>query len=137
MANDAIHDAVVAALENDDWDIIKENWTLRYQEVRLAVDIFAKKTIFAQQGEKKILVEVKSFSGRSFIKQLQAALGQYGMYHNIILWEELDFELYMAISERVYSLFFTRQSTKDFLNAYQVKLLVIDTDEEKVVQWIK
>ena len=137
MANDAIHDAVVDALVNENWTIIKEQFSLRYQELRLSVDIAAKKSLIAQQGDKKILVEVKSFSERSFVKALQAALGQYRMYRDVVTLKKLDFELYLAISQDVYSLFFHRPSTEDFIMINEVNLLIVDIKQEKVVQWIK
>lgn len=137
MRKDAIHDPIKQALINDDWTIIREHHRLSYKEVRLGVDISAKKTIIAEQDERKILIEVKSFSGRSFIQQLQAAIGQYRVYRDVIIFNQLDFELYLGISEDVYTLFFTRPGTQDLINANQIKLLVVDIENEKVIQWIK
>ncbi|MBV7337784.1 XisH protein [Chloroflexi bacterium TSY] len=137
MANDAIHDAVKQALINDDWKITAEHFRLTYEEFRLFADISARRTLVAQRGEEKILVEVKSFSGRSFVRDLQAALGQYQMYRNVIMLTELDFELYLAVSEQVYNQFFIRSGTKKLLGLNQVQLVVVNIDEQKVIQWIK
>lgn len=136
MAKDAIHDAVKQALINDGWEITAEQYRLTYEELRLFADIAAKRTIIAQLGEQKILVEVKSFSGRSFIKDLQAALGQYQMYRNVISLTVLDLELYLAISEQVYNQFFTRPGTQKLLDLNQVRVLVVNVEDEKVIQWI-
>jgi hypothetical protein len=55
----------------------------------------------AARGTRQILVEVKSFVGRSFVADLQAAIGQYSMYQNVIDEQGLGFRLYLAISSTI------------------------------------
>jgi hypothetical protein len=85
-AKDTYHNAVRFALVKDGWEILTEDYSLEYGGERLYVDIAAEKSIcskqqrFAIAAEKqgqKILVEVKSFLGRSFINDLEQAVGQY------------------------------------------------------------
>ncbi len=49
----------------------------------------AEKSIAAEKQGQKILVEVKSFLGRSFINNLEQAMGQYVIYRNIVLEKKI------------------------------------------------
>ena len=49
------------------------------------MDIAAEKSIAAEKQGQKILVEVKSFLSRSFINDLEQAVGQYVVNTEIIL----------------------------------------------------
>lgn len=84
----------------------------------------------------KILVEVKSFLGRSFIHDLEQAVGQYIVYRDILLETESYFELYLAITQGIYKSYFQRQLTQMIINRNQVKLLIVDAESEVIVQWI-
>ena len=76
---------------------------MKYRGDTLYPDLAAEKSIMASRGTQKILVEVKSFLGRSFITDLQAAIGQYVMYRDVIQAQELGFTLYLAIAENAHS----------------------------------
>ncbi|MGF2039469.1 MAG: element excision factor XisH family protein [Nostoc sp. CmiVER01] len=110
--------------------MLTEDYTLEYGGDRLYVDIAAEK-----QGQ-KILVEVKSFIGRSFINDLEQAVGQYVVYRDIMLETALDFKLYLAITQGTYKSYFQRQLTQMIINRNQVKLLIVDAENELIVQWI-
>jgi len=111
-AKDVYHNAVRFALVKDGWTILTEDYTLEYGGDRLYVDIAAEKSIAAEKQGQKILVEVKSFLGRSFIHDLEQAVGQYVVYRDILLETELDFELYLAITQGTYKSYFQRQLTQ-------------------------
>jgi hypothetical protein len=135
-AKDIYHNAVRFALVKDGWEILTEDYSLEYGGDRLYVDIAAEKSIAAEKQGQKILVEVKSFLGRSFIKDLEQAVGQYVVYRDILLETELDFELYLAITQGTYKSYFQRQLTQMIINRNQVKLLIVDAECEVIVQWI-
>ncbi|MCC5635828.1 XisH family protein [Nostoc sp. CHAB 5844] len=135
-AKDIYHNAVRFALIKDGWKILTEDYTLEYGGDRLYVDIAAEKSIAAEKQGQKILVEVKSFLGRSFINDLEQAVGQYVVYRDILLETELDFELYLAITQVTYKSYFQRQLTQMIINRNQVKLLIVDSESEVIVQWI-
>jgi hypothetical protein len=124
------------ALVKDGWEILTEDYTLEYGGDRLYVDIAAEKLIAAEKQGQKILVEVKSFLGRSFIKDLEQAVGQYVVYRDILLETALDFELYLAITQGTYKSYFQRQLTQMIIKRNQVKLLIVDAESEVIVQWI-
>jgi hypothetical protein len=69
-AKDVYHDSVKQALINDGWTILKENYELEYGGDNLYPDFAAEKSIAATRDKERILVEVKSFIGRSFITDL-------------------------------------------------------------------
>ena len=83
-AKDIYHDAVKQALVNDGWLILAEDYVLEYGGDKLYADIAAEKTLAAERQGQKIIVEVKSFLGRSFINDLEGAVGQYIIYRNIL-----------------------------------------------------
>ncbi|GAA6615191.1 element excision factor XisH family protein [Scytonema sp. NUACC26] len=85
---------------------------------------------------RKILVEVKSFLGRSFINDLEQSVGQYIVYRDILVETALDFELYLAITQGTYKSDFQRKLAQKIINLNQVKLLIIDAESEVIVQWI-
>jgi len=135
-AKDIYHNAVRFALVKDGWEILREDYTLEYGGDRLYVDLAAEKSIAAEKQGQKILVEVKSFLGRSFINDLEQAVGQYIVYRDILIETALDFELYLAITQGTYKSYFQRQLTQMIINRNQVKLLIVDPESEVIVQWI-
>jgi hypothetical protein len=136
-AKDIYHEAVRFALVKDGWKILAEDYSLEYGGDRVYVDLAAEKAIAAEKQGRKILVEVKSFIGRSFVNDLEQAVGQYVIYRDILLETELDFELYLAITAGVYKSSFQRKLAQMIIERNQVNLLVIDSENEVVEQWIK
>jgi XisH protein len=135
-AKDIYHNAVRFALVKDGWQILKDDYTLEYGGDRLYVDIAAEKSITAEKQGRKILVEVKSFLGRSFINDLEQAVGQYVVYRDVLVETALDFELYLAITQGTYKSDFQRKLAQMIINRNQVKLLIVDAESEVIVQWI-
>lgn len=138
MAKDAIHDSIKNALIKDGWLITAEFLQIEYEELEIFADIVAEQSpIVAQKDGKKLIVEVKTFAGRSFIRELQQAMGQYDLYREIISLAGLDFDLYLAISSLIYETFFMRKGTHDVVQRRHLKLLVVDIEREEVSQWIE
>jgi poly-beta-hydroxyalkanoate depolymerase len=92
--------------------------------------------MIAKKNGKKIIIEIKTFAGRSFIKELQQALGQYELYFDMLELTELDYELYMAISEFVYQDFFLQKGTQMIVQRHKIKLLVVNIEREEIVKWV-
>jgi hypothetical protein len=135
-AKDIYHKAVRFALVKDGWRILSEDYPLEYGGDRLYVDIEAERSLAAEKHGQKILVEVKSFLGRSFIKDLEQAVGQYVVYRDIVAETDLSFELYLAITNGIYQGSFQRQLAQMIVKRNQVKLLVIDSEIEEIIKWI-
>ncbi|BDA68358.1 fdxN element excision controlling factor XisH-like protein [Calothrix sp. PCC 7716] len=135
-AKDIYHNAVRFALVKDGWQILKDDYTLEYGGDRLYVDIAAEKSITAEKQGRKILVEVKSFLGKSFINDLEQAVGQYVVYRDVLVETALDFKLYLAITQGTYKSNFQSKLAQMIINRNQVKLLIVDAESEVIVQWI-
>jgi XisH protein len=135
-AKDVYHNAVKQALIKDGWFILKENYELMYQGDSLYPDFAAEKSIAATRDTERILVEVKSFLGRSFIADLQATLGQYIMYQEVVKVQRLDFRLYLAVPADLYHNNFQTPLAQLMLQSTQINLLVFEPIQEVIQQWI-
>ena len=138
MAKDAIHDSIKNALIKDGWTVTAEFLQIEYEELEIFADLVAERQpIVAEKNGAKIIVEVKTFAGRSFIRELQQALGQYDLYLDIITLAGLDYELHLAISSLIYEAFFLRKGTHEIVQRRHLKLLVVNVEREEIIQWIQ
>lgn len=135
-AKDIYHDAVKQALIKDGWLIVAENYMLEYGGDKLYPDLAAEKSIAAEQQGRKIIVEVKSFLGRSFINDLENAVGKYIIYRNVLQAQKSEYELYLAVATRVYKDGFQKKLAQLIVENNRVKLLTFDPEEEVIERWI-
>jgi hypothetical protein len=124
MAKDIIHNSVKNALIKDGWKIIADPFQLDYEEFTLFADLAANKSFVAEKDRQQIVVEVKSFIGRSFVKDLQYALGQYEMYRDCLEMASSGYTLYLAINEHVYFNFFTQKASQMIVNKHNMKIMI-------------
>ena len=136
-AKDAIYDKVKQALINDGWQILAEHYTIKYGDDQVFVDLAAQQSITAEKAGRKIMVEVKSFSGRSAIQDLKVAVGQYMIYLPLLADIEPEYKLYLAISEFTYLNDFQRDIIKLVVERNAIPLIVVDLEKEAIVQWIR
>lgn len=135
-AKDHYQDAVKQALINDGWRITADPYIIKYEDAELYADLAAEKPIAAERQGQKIVVEVKSFVGKSLMYDFHGALGQYVVYRNLIEQTEPDYTLYLAIDEFVYEEFFQRPSVQLVIERTQLLLVVVDIQQEVIRQWI-
>jgi XisH protein len=135
-AKDLYHDAVKNALILDGWLITDDPYIIKYEDAELYADLAAEKPIAAERQGQKIVVEIKSFVGKSMMYDFHGALGQYIVYRNLIQLTEPDYTLYLAIDDIVYETFFQRQSIQVITRQNQLRLIVVDTYKETILQWI-
>jgi hypothetical protein len=86
------HDTVKNALIKDGWTITHDPFHLKWGTKDLYVDWGAEQLFAAEKANRKIAVEVKSFVGPSELDDLEKALGQYVLYHEILTQTEPDRE---------------------------------------------
>lgn len=67
-AKDIYHDAVKNALIKDGWTITVDPYYIIYKKLRLIADLGAERSLSAQKGNDKIVIEIKSFLNPSFIE---------------------------------------------------------------------
>jgi len=135
-ARDRYHDHVKTAL-------IKEGWTITHDPLRLHwglkdmyVDLGAEQLLAAEKDARKIAVEIKSFVGLSEMDDLEKAIGQYVVYHDVLLQVEPERELYLAVNEETFVNLFEEPIGKLLLDNRRVRLLVFDPQTEVIRQWI-
>ncbi len=143
-AKDLYHDAVKAALIKDNWVILADPYRIQYKDVDLYVDLAAERpfvedapTAFAVEREgQKIVVEIKSFVGRSLMTDFHLAVGQYKVYQMLLKETAPEFDLYLAIDDITYNNFFKREGIEFLVRSSQIKFFVVNIDEQEIVQWL-
>jgi hypothetical protein len=136
-AKDFYHDIVVAALIDDGWEITDDPLILSYGGRELYVDLGVEKTtIAAEKDNLKIAVEIKSFLKPSPVRDLEEAVGQYGVYQSILTEIASERILYLAVPKRSYESIFTEKLGQLILKSLKIKLLVFDEQERRIIQWI-
>jgi len=135
-AKDIYHNEVKNALLKDGWTITADPYFIKYEDAELYADLAAEKPIAAQRQGQKIVVEIKSFVGRSLMYDFHGALGQYMVYRNLIQLTDPEYKLYLAIDDLVYKNFFQRKSIQLITNENKLLLMVVEMEKEEILQWI-
>jgi hypothetical protein len=133
---DQYHDAVCHALIQDGWTITHDPLHLRWGAKDLYVDLGAERLVGAQKGTRQIAVEVKSFVGLSEMKDLEQAVGQYVVYHDVMAKLEPQRQLYLAVDQATFADLFTEPIGQLLLENSRVRLLVFDRLTEVICQWL-
>jgi hypothetical protein len=135
-AKDIYHDAVKNALIKDGWRILADSYFLQYEDAQLYADLLAEKTLLAQQNNRTIVVEIKSFINPSPMRDFELALGQYIVYRDILDLSEKHYAIYLAVKDTVFESFFQRKSVKAIVKRHQVEFIVFNNEQEEIVSWI-
>jgi hypothetical protein len=131
------HNAVIVALRADGWLITDDPFRLTYGDRRLYVDLGAERNVVAAERDRqRIAVEVQSFLDQSPVRSLQEAVGQYVVYRVVLAEHEPERTLYMAVSQQTYDAVFADRFGRLIVDRLQIRLLVFDTSQERVAQWI-
>jgi hypothetical protein len=134
-ARDLYHDAARQALVKDGWMITADPYLIKYEDAELYADLAAEKPIAAMRDGQKIIVEIKSFVGRSLMRDFENALGQYIVYRNLIELTEPEFRLYLAIDDVTYENFFQRKSIQLIVELNHLLLIAVDIQKEVITVW--
>ncbi len=136
-AKDKFHDTVRLALEKDEWTITHDPLFLRWGGIDVYIDLAAEKIIAAEKDGKKIAIEIKSFLRSSAIYEFHLAIGQFINYRSVLNETEPDRVLYLAVSTEAYVRFFQLPFAQKITAENDLKLIVFDLEEEKIIQWRK
>ncbi len=136
-AKDIYHDTVKRALIKDGWTITDDPLRLVYGKQDIFVDLGAEKLLAAEKEGRKIAVEIKSFRGRSEVEDLEKALGQYILYEDVLMENEPERELFLAVIQNTFDVVFADSLGKLLLEKKRLKLLVVERRNEEIVQWIR
>ncbi|MGK7875405.1 MAG: XisH family protein [Xenococcaceae cyanobacterium] len=135
-ARDIYHNSVKNALIKDGWTITHDPLKLEWGAKDLYVDLGAMQLVAAEREERKIAVEVKSFVGKSDIDDLEKALGQYILYHDVLAEREPERILYLAVPKSIYNDLFEEPIGKLLLKNDRLNLIAFDPRKEVIVKWI-
>lgn len=83
----------------------------------------------------KIAVEVKSFLGPSVVADLEDAVGQFLIYHDLLDRLHPERHLYLAVTEATYQNVFDDPLGQLLLQNRRLQLLVFDPHEEVIRLW--
>ena len=133
---DIYHQIVVDALIADGWTITADPLLLAYGGRDLYVDLGAEHTIGAEKGGRKIGVEIKSFVGASDVHELEVALGQYALYRDILSEVEPDRLLYLAIPIRIEEGIFSDPLGQLVVRKQQLRLIIFDEAQPRIMKWM-
>ena len=103
----------------------------------MQVDLGAEMPIAAERGRKRIAVEIKSFLGDSALYDLEKALGQYSLYRVMLLRQEPDRVLYLAVPHTIRDFLLTESDFRYALHELNVRLIFFDPGKEELVEWIE
>lgn len=137
MAKDLIHNACREALEKDGWKITHDPFVIKPGGLRMEIDLAAEQIFAAERGVERILIEVKSFIGKSKLTDFYEAKGKYDMYKRGLKWANIDRKLYLAVERRVYESFFQKPLIAETIEEEHIALIVFDAETETIEQWIE
>ncbi|MBL1202044.1 MAG: fatty-acid synthase [Nostoc sp. GBBB01] len=143
---DNIHNIIKQAIIKDGWIITNDPYVISYGERFLFIDLAAtiSSTVKQAQGSfigatkknQRIAIEIKDFRSQSALADLEQALGQYVLYQLLLSKIEPERELYLAITDNIYSDIFNEPIGELVITAIPLKLIIINLQTVEVIQWI-
>jgi len=136
-ARDKYHNQIKEALEKENWEITHDPYVIETEDLNYSIDLGAEKIIGAQKGNQKIAIEIKSFLRESAVSEFHTALGQFLNYK--LGLQEVDNEriLFLAMPQSAYQKLRKKPLIMRSIETYEVKLIVFDVDEKRILQWKK
>ncbi|GAB4021902.1 hypothetical protein GCM10028808_68070 [Spirosoma migulaei] len=136
MARDLFHQLVREALEADAWTITHDPFVLKSGGLRMEVDLAAEQVFAAERGTEQVVIEVKSFIGKSKLNDFYEAKGQYDVYRRGLRKEGIQRKLYLAIDVDIFESFFQKALIAETLEEELISLVVYNVQTRRIVQWI-
>ncbi len=135
-AHDLYHDAVKNALIKDGWTITHDPFRMELGRRDMYVDLGAERLLAAEKANQRIAVEIKSFVGPSDIADLEQALGQYILYHDVLEEIEPDRILYLAVPQAKLDTLFAEPVGDLLVRKGRARLIGFRPDTEEITRWI-
>jgi hypothetical protein len=135
---DLIHHAVKNALIKDGWTVTDDPLFVPiYTDSYLEIDLGAEKAVLATKKNKKIAVEIKSFSSGSITNAFHTVLGQYLDYKDALANINDDRVLYVGIDSIKYEEIQKHPFVLGQIDRYKIKLVIVNIKDEKISLWKK
>ena len=135
-AKDIYHQAAKNALIKYGWTITHDPLRINIGERRVLIDLGAERVFAAEKAGQQIAVEIKSFIGASPVDDLEDALGQFVLYHDLLQRSEPNRVLYLAVRREVYDNLFQEPIGQVLLENKRLRLLIFAPQNEEIVTWI-
>jgi XisH protein len=136
MARDLFHNVVKEALIKDGWTITHDPYPLHSRrEGGLSTDIGAEKIILAENNAKRIAVEVKSFVHMSILHEFLKASGQYLSYSKIIVKNDPERFLYVAMPTFVYYRIIQYDWVVEVMEDLKMKVILYNSEKIIIEEW--
>ncbi len=134
-AKDLYHDQFKSALTKAGWTVTHDPYTLTFGLRDVFVDLGAERVLAAERGAEKIAVEIKTFQGRSDVRDLEVAIGQYVFYRSLLARFEPERRLFLAVPETVFVSTLQEPISRPVLEDLSVALIAFDPRLEEIVKW--
>jgi hypothetical protein len=139
-ARDFIHDAVVAALIKDGWEITHDPLVAQIGDDVLFIDVGAEMqseaVVAAERDNERIAVEIKTFGGRSKTTDFERAVGQFVLYNLVLRRRDPQRSLFLAVPFHVWDGLSIRALVRAAVAEVPLSLIVVDCVNEEIVEWI-
>jgi hypothetical protein len=136
-ARDTFHELVKTALQNEGWIITHDPYRIDLGFVDFYIDLGAERLLAATKDGEKIAVEIKTFLATSTISEFHIAIGQFINYRIALEDDDPDRLLYLAVPLDIYKRLFKYPFIQTVIHRNQVPLLIYDTQNWKISQWIR
>ncbi|MEK7254748.1 MAG: element excision factor XisH family protein, partial [Bacteroidota bacterium] len=124
-------------LEEEGWTITDDPYRVKFGTKKIEIDLGAEKLIAAEKGTEKIVVEIKSFVSRSAFYELHRAVGQFRAYRRVLQMKEDKHQLFLAMPIDSFDVLFNDDFGRLTIEEEQLKMLLFNPLENKLVKWIK
>jgi hypothetical protein len=135
-ARDRYYDAVRNALVKDGWTITHDPLYLTWGARDLFVDLGAERLLAADKEGRRIAVEIKSFTGRSAMTELERALGQFALYNLALSEQDPGRSIYLAVPDDIMREFFEGPHGEALLRHGLARVCGFDPIREEIVKWM-
>ena len=136
MARDKIHNLIKQALINEGWKITHDPYPVRVGGFDMEIDLGSENFLAAEREETKIAVEIRTFAGLSKVYDFHLAVGQFFDYRVALKVKEEERVLFVGITEDVYEEVFLLPFAQMVIAELKMKILVVNSNTNKIVKWI-
>lgn len=102
----------------------------------LFVDLGAERLIAAERGIEKIAIEIKSFRSASDMQDLEAAVGQFVLYNQLLNRYAPERRLYLAVTDEIGTSVFEEEAGQVLIEDGIIRVVTFDPLQEEIVRWI-
>lgn len=124
------------ALVKDGWTITANPLRLRLGRRDIQIDLGAERLLGVERGAEKIAVEIKTFENPSPVSDLQDAVGQFGMYEEVLSVLEPERLLFLAVPTTAWNSIFQEEIGQLMWKRRIRRIISYSVQEEKGAEWV-